>query len=161
LAGPSRAIPSRAISTHKFHQHPQPRCRGVQYGLRAVLPNSSTPSLRMAGFEDDDSLPDVAPRFALPPAQSRPRDLSSVATPSTLARPQCRPRKRGTLHGGHAWRRRKRGTLHKRNVGEVGSTKRLVRHIGPVRPRYWTVDHCLEAPTIPSDAPPSSYRART
>jgi hypothetical protein len=31
-------------------------------------------------------------------AQGRPRDLSSVATPSTLARPQCRPRKRGALH---------------------------------------------------------------
>ena len=60
----------------------------------AVLRHFRTPSLRAAGFEDDDedknSLPDVAPRFALPPAQSRP----------------C-----------------KRGTLHKKNVGEVGRTK--------------------------------------
>jgi hypothetical protein len=35
-------------------QHPQPRGRGVQFGLGAVLQYSNTPSLRAAGFEDED-----------------------------------------------------------------------------------------------------------
>jgi hypothetical protein len=35
-------------------QHLQPRGRGVQFGLGAVLPHSNTPSLRVAGFEDQD-----------------------------------------------------------------------------------------------------------
>jgi hypothetical protein len=47
-------------------QHPQPRGRGVQFGLGAVLQYSNTPSLRAAGFEDEDddedSLPDEALR---------------------------------------------------------------------------------------------------
>jgi hypothetical protein len=55
--------------------------------------------------------------------QGRPRDLSSVATPSTLARPQRRLRKRGTLHEWYAWRRRKPGALHNPNIGEGGSTR--------------------------------------
>jgi hypothetical protein len=36
------------------HQHLQPRGRGVQFGLRAILPHSNTPALRVAGFEDED-----------------------------------------------------------------------------------------------------------
>jgi hypothetical protein len=48
-------------------QHLQPRGRGVQFGLRAILPHSNTParnasrsdaggpSLRVAGFEDETS----------------------------------------------------------------------------------------------------------
>ena len=45
-----------------------------------VLRYSNTPLLRSPEFEDDDedSLPDVAPRFVLSPAQSRPRDLSFI-----------------------------------------------------------------------------------
>jgi hypothetical protein len=35
-------------------QHPQPRGREVQFRLGAVLQRSRTPSLRVAGFEDDD-----------------------------------------------------------------------------------------------------------
>jgi hypothetical protein len=35
-------------------QHFQPRGRGVQFGLRAILPHSNTPSLRVAEFEDED-----------------------------------------------------------------------------------------------------------
>jgi hypothetical protein len=35
-------------------KHPQPRGRGVQFGLGAVLQCSNTPSLRAAGFEDED-----------------------------------------------------------------------------------------------------------
>jgi hypothetical protein len=35
-------------------QHLQPRGRGVQFGLGAILPNSNTPSLRATGFEDED-----------------------------------------------------------------------------------------------------------
>jgi hypothetical protein len=34
--------------------------RRVQFGLGAVLPHSNTPSLRVARFEDEDSLSDVA-----------------------------------------------------------------------------------------------------
>ena len=34
-------------------QHPQPATR-VQFGPRATLPHSNTPSLRVAGFEDED-----------------------------------------------------------------------------------------------------------
>ena len=45
-------------------QHPQPRGRGVQFGLGAVLHHFRTRSLRAAGFEDEDddedSLPDEA-----------------------------------------------------------------------------------------------------
>ncbi|HYZ73087.1 MAG TPA: hypothetical protein VE641_08400 [Chthoniobacterales bacterium] len=40
-------------------QHLQPATR-VQFGLGAVLQYSSTPSLRLAGFEDEESLPDEA-----------------------------------------------------------------------------------------------------
>ena len=40
-------------------RQPQPRGRGVQFGLGAVLPHSNTPSLRVAGFEDEDE--DEAP----------------------------------------------------------------------------------------------------
>ncbi|HYZ75359.1 MAG TPA: hypothetical protein VE641_19930 [Chthoniobacterales bacterium] len=32
----------------------------MQFGLGAVLQYSSTPSLRLTGFEDEDSLPDEA-----------------------------------------------------------------------------------------------------
>ena len=42
-------------------QHPQPRGRGVQFGLGAVLHYSNTPSLRAAGFEDDDEDENEAP----------------------------------------------------------------------------------------------------
>jgi hypothetical protein len=35
-------------------QHPQPRGREVQFRLGAVLQHSRTPSLRVAGFEDED-----------------------------------------------------------------------------------------------------------
>jgi len=45
-------------------------------------------------------MPGSAERLVSIRAQSRPRDLSSVATPSPLARPQYRPRKRGALHHG-------------------------------------------------------------
>jgi hypothetical protein len=38
-------------------QHPQPRGRGVQFGLGAVLQHSRTPSLRVAGFEDESEAP--------------------------------------------------------------------------------------------------------
>jgi hypothetical protein len=34
----------------------------VQFGLRAILPHSSTPSLRVAGFEDADEDEYEAPR---------------------------------------------------------------------------------------------------
>ncbi|HYZ74852.1 MAG TPA: hypothetical protein VE641_17365 [Chthoniobacterales bacterium] len=40
-------------------QHLQPATR-VQFDLGAVLQYSSTPSLRLAGFDDEDSLPDEA-----------------------------------------------------------------------------------------------------
>jgi hypothetical protein len=35
-------------------QRLQPRGRGVQLGLRAILPHSNTPSLRVARFEDEE-----------------------------------------------------------------------------------------------------------
>ena len=41
--------------------HPQPHGRGVQFGLGAVLQYSNTPSLRAAGFEDEDDDEDEAP----------------------------------------------------------------------------------------------------
>jgi hypothetical protein len=34
-------------------EHLQPATR-VQFGLSAILPHSNTPSLRVAGFEDED-----------------------------------------------------------------------------------------------------------
>jgi len=33
---------------------PKPRVRGVQFQIGAVLQHSNTPSLRVAGFEDED-----------------------------------------------------------------------------------------------------------
>ena len=35
-------------------KHSQPRVRGVQFQIGAVLQHSITPSLRVAGFEDED-----------------------------------------------------------------------------------------------------------
>ena len=42
--------------------HSQPRGRGVQFQIGAVLQHSITPSLRVAGFEDEDE--NEAPREA-------------------------------------------------------------------------------------------------
>jgi hypothetical protein len=53
---------------------------------------------------------------------SRPRDLSSVDTPSTLVRPQCRPRKRGALHN--------------QDVGEAGRTRPWEGSAPRFRPHY-------------------------
>jgi hypothetical protein len=35
-------------------KHLQPRGRGLQFPIGAVLQHSNTPSLRVAGFEDED-----------------------------------------------------------------------------------------------------------
>jgi hypothetical protein len=48
----------RSNGTDATYEHPYP-LRG-QFGLGSVLQYSNTPSLRAAGFEDEDSLPDVA-----------------------------------------------------------------------------------------------------
>jgi len=54
-------------------QHPQPRGRGVQYGVGPVLPHSNTPSLRVTEVEDEDddenSLPDEACGPIITPAE--------------------------------------------------------------------------------------------
>jgi len=45
---------ARTAFPRPFRANPQPRGRGVQFGLGAVLQYSSTPVLRAAGFEDED-----------------------------------------------------------------------------------------------------------
>jgi len=82
-----------------------------QYSHTPILPYSNTPSLRVTGFEHEDSLPDVAPRFALPPAQSRPRKRGTLHKGNVggvgrtilgrLARAPSTPRSRGVIR---TWR---------------------------------------------------------
>jgi len=55
-------------------QHLQPRGRGVQFGLCAVLPHSNPPSLRAAGFEDEDEYE------ATPPTDQNPTRHSSQSS---------------------------------------------------------------------------------
>jgi hypothetical protein len=56
-------------------QHPQPRGRGVQFGLGASLHHSITPSLRAPGFEDEDDDEDEneAPCERAPSRNGKPR----------------------------------------------------------------------------------------
>jgi len=56
-ASASVLVERRRSREHDFDapfQHPQPRGREVQFRLGAVLQHSRTPSLRVAGFEDED-----------------------------------------------------------------------------------------------------------
>jgi len=63
------------ISVHRRNndlpslQHLNP-LRRVQFGLGAVLPHSNTPSLRVAGFEDEDEY--EAPTLTSPLPSDRP-----------------------------------------------------------------------------------------
>ena len=60
------AVLTKWTADHKYLrplQHLQPATR-VQFGLGAILPRSNTPSLRVAGFEDDDEDEYEAPRDA-------------------------------------------------------------------------------------------------
>ena len=70
-------------------QHPQPRGRGVQFGLGAVLQDSNTPSLRAAGFEDEDDDEDEneAPcELCRPRTQSRNEKRITQKSPVSTAR---------------------------------------------------------------------------
>ena len=48
-----RTVDRAVGSPNRSPQHLQPATR-VQFGLGAILPHSNTPSLRVAGFEDED-----------------------------------------------------------------------------------------------------------
>jgi hypothetical protein len=60
-------------------KHSQPRGRGVQFQIGAVLQHSNTPSPRVAGFEDedDDEYENEAPH-------ERPKDVARVLPPPLI-----------------------------------------------------------------------------
>jgi hypothetical protein len=93
-----------------------PRTRGAIRSRRDTPTHCYPTSL----FEDDDeySLPDVAPRFALPPAQSRPRTCSAIADVSRATRlksaSQARQRSRSLTR-----RRRKRDSVPQEKSAEL------------------------------------------